>query len=195
MPKKILIISGSPRAHGNTQTICDWVGNAAIEAGAAVELIRADQLEIKERGCIACMGCQNSDKFGCVIKDDISAVVARFPEQDLVLFASPVYFMGFSAQIKCLIDRMYSLFKITKDGAGITHPLHNTQLALIATAAGSYDHGLNLLEDNMKAICSFFGKPCSSFLVPNAPVKPGAIITNTPLFEKALAFGKSLASF
>ncbi|NLC70028.1 MAG: flavodoxin family protein [Desulfuromonadaceae bacterium] len=194
MAKKIMIICGSPRENGNTLTICNWVSSGATEAGAAVELIRADQISLKERGCVACMGCQSSDKFACVIKDDISSVTARFPEQEVLVFASPVYFMGFSAQIKCIIDRMYSLFKITRDGKGITHPLQYTRFALIATAAGSYDHGLNLLEDNMKAISSFFGKEYSTLLVPHAPVKVGSIITDTELLEKSLAFGRELAS-
>lgn len=194
MAKKIMIISGSPRDNGNTLTVADWVSTGATDAGATVEIVRADRIPSKERGCTACMGCQNSEKFGCVIKDDISTIIAKIPEQNVLVLASPVYFMGFSAQIKCIIDRLYSLFKITKDGKGITHALQGTDFALIATAAGSYDHGLNLLEDNMKAIAGFFGKNYSSLLVPHAPVKLGAIITDSKLLEKALAFGKELAS-
>ncbi|NLV25238.1 MAG: flavodoxin family protein [Deltaproteobacteria bacterium] len=194
MAKKIMIISGSPRDNGNTLTVADWVSTGATDAGATVEIVRADRIPSKERGCTACMGCQNSEKFGCVIKDDISTIIAKIPEQNVLVLASPVYFMGFSAQIKCIIDRMYSLFKITRDGKGITHPLQYTRFALIATAAGSYDHGLNLLEDNMKAISSFFGKEYSSLLVPHAPVKVGSIITDTELLENSLAFGRELAS-
>ena len=189
-----MIISGSPRDNGNTLTVADWVSTGATDAGATVEIVRADRIPSKERGCTACMGCQNSEKFGCVIKDDISTIIAKIPEQNVLVLASPVYFMGFSAQIKCIIDRMYSLFKITRDGKGITHPLQYTRFALIATAAGSYDHGLNLLEDNMKAISSFFGKEYSSLLVPHAPVKVGSIITDTELLENSLAFGRELAS-
>ncbi|MBN1140525.1 MAG: flavodoxin family protein [Deltaproteobacteria bacterium] len=193
MAKKIMILAGSPRENGNTITLSNWVANAAQEAGAAVEIIRAAQLQVKERGCLACMGCQNSDKFGCVIKDEISAAINRIPDQDVLVLASPVYFMGFSAQIKCLIDRLYSLFKITKDGKGISHPLQHIEFALIATAAGAQEHGLNLMEENMAAICDFFGKGYRSLVVPHAPVQPGLIVSNTEILRQAQALGKELA--
>jgi multimeric flavodoxin WrbA len=35
--------------------------------------------------------------------------MAQMISSDAVLFASPIYFWGFSAQIKVLIDRGYSL--------------------------------------------------------------------------------------
>jgi multimeric flavodoxin WrbA len=194
MSKKILIVCGSPRDNGNTLTLCNWVSSGASEAGATTEIVRADQITSREKGCIACMGCQNSEKFACVIKDPISPLLARIPDQDVLVLASPVYFMGFSAQIKCVIDRMYSLFKITRDGKGITHPLQHTRFALIATSAGSYEHGLNLLEDNMRAISAFFGKELSSLVVPHAPVKPGVIVSDSSLLKKALSFGRDLAS-
>ena len=193
MEKKLMFICGSPRENGNTLTVVNWVASAAREGGASVEIIRADQVSFKERGCIACMGCQKSDQYRCVIKDEASSIVARFPEQDAIIFASPVYFMGLSGQIKLLIDRMYSLFKITQDGKQINHPMQNVNFALIATSAGAAEHGLNLLTDNVKAIAGFFGKELKTLAIPHAPIKPGAIVSNSKILESALKFGKELA--
>jgi multimeric flavodoxin WrbA len=188
-----MFICGSPRDNGNTLTVVDWVASAAKEVGASVEIIRADRVVFKERGCIACMGCQKSEHYRCVIKDEASSVVARFPEQDAIIFASPVYFMGLSGQIKLLIDRMYSLFKITPDGKEILHPMENVSFSLIATAAGAPDHGLNLVLTHVKTIAGFFGKELKTFSVPHAPIKPGAIVSNSEILEAALTFGKNLA--
>jgi multimeric flavodoxin WrbA len=188
-----MFICGSPRENGNTLTVVNWVASAAREAGASVEIIRADQVGFKERGCIACMGCQKSDKYRCVIKDEATSIVARFPEQDAIIFASPVYFMGLSGQIKLLIDRMYSLFKITQDGKQINHPMQNVSFALIATSAGAAEHGLNLLTEHAKAIAGFFGKDLKTLTIPHAPIKPGAIVSNSKILDSALKFGKELA--
>jgi len=110
--KKMMILCGSPREKGNTVTVVRWVAAAAREGGADVEIVVADKLTYKAYGCTGCMSCQNSDTFRCVIGDDASEVIARIPEQDVLVFATPVYFMGFSAQLKLVIDRMFSLFKI-----------------------------------------------------------------------------------
>ncbi|MBN2428327.1 MAG: flavodoxin family protein [Deltaproteobacteria bacterium] len=192
MEKKLMFICGSPREAGNTLTVVNWVASAAKEAGASVEIIRADQIGFKERGCIACMGCQKSEHYRCVIKDEASSIVARFPEQDAIIFASPVYFMGLSGQIKILIDRMYSLFKITQDGKQINHPMQNTSFSLIVTSAGAAEHGLNLVTEHVKAIAGFFGKDLKTLAIPHAPIKPGTIVSNSKILESALKFGKEL---
>ncbi len=84
-----MFICGSPRENGNTLTVVNWVASAARDAGATVEIVRADQVGFKERGCIACMGCQKSEQYRCVIKDEATSVVARIPEQDVVVFCLP----------------------------------------------------------------------------------------------------------
>ena len=54
----------------------------------------------------------------------------------LVIFSSPLYFWGFSAQIKTIIDRTYSLY--TKEPEH-TSLVDGQRQALIATGAGAYD--------------------------------------------------------
>ncbi len=88
---------------------------------------------------------------------------------------------------------MYSLFKITQDGKQINHPLQKVSFALIATSAGAAEHGLNLLEENVKGIAGFFGKKLKTLTIPHAPIKPGAIVSNSKILDSALKFGKELA--
>lgn len=192
MTKKIMIICGSPRNNGNTMTIANWVASGAREEGGKVEIVDAARLQYRVNGCTACMGCQKSDQFRCVIEDEASTILARMPEQDVLVFATPVYFMGFSAQIKLILDRMFSLFKIKGDGYRIAPGLEKTSFALIASGSGDENGGLKLVEENMNAIADFIKKESKSFLVPLAPMETGAIDSNPGLKAKAVEFGAEL---
>lgn len=46
MNKRILIISGSPRLHGNSDILCDEFKRGALEAGNEVEKIRLSDKKI-----------------------------------------------------------------------------------------------------------------------------------------------------
>lgn len=58
MGKQILILSGSPRKGGNSETLCAQFAKGAEEAGHTVELIR---LHTKKLGfCTACYACKKT---------------------------------------------------------------------------------------------------------------------------------------
>lgn len=98
---KILMINGSARK-GNTYACVNAFAKGAKEANE-VEILVADQLNISPcKGCEAC-GCTK----GCVAKDDSNLVVDKIVEADLIVFASPVYWWGITAQLKTVIDKCY----------------------------------------------------------------------------------------
>lgn len=192
MNKKILIVNGSPRKTGNTATLVGWVTEGAESAGANVTIVEAPHLRYKVAGCCSCYGCQVSEEYRCVIPDELTDVVASFPEYDLVVFASPVYFFGLTAQIKTVIDRMFSLFKF-KDGKTI-HNLQKLEFALVADCGGDlHDSGIDLVESTVKKITHFIGKTHQSLLVPSLLPDPATTVKNTNVKEKAQAFGVKLA--
>lgn len=192
MAKKIMVLSGSPRKNGNTNTVVGWFAEGAKEAGADVEVIDVTRLKSTHHGCIACMGCQKSDKYECMVKDEVQPVLARFPSADVVVFATPTYFFGPSAQLKSALDRMYSLIKINPKG-GFDHNLGRLTFAVIATAGGGIEPGLKLIEDTFRVVAGFTGAAFESFLVPNASMYNEAMKQDGALKEKAKAFGKQLA--
>ena len=191
MSKKIMIICGSPRKKGNTMTLVNWAKSGAEEAGAQVEIVDAAHLDYKTNGCIACYGCQKSDEFKCVIKDDAAEILVRMPEQDVIIFATPVYFMGVSAQLKLVLDRMFSLVKIVSE-TDIKHCLQKPKFGFIVTAGGDENGGLNLTIENIKAATGFFGKTLEVFSLPLAPINPEDLLSNPALKERTLNFGKKL---
>jgi multimeric flavodoxin WrbA len=57
---------------------------------------------------------------------------------EVVLFASPIYFWGFSAQIKALIDRCYSLVT-NYHKPGHTSLMEGKRIGLLVTGADAYE--------------------------------------------------------
>ncbi len=100
MSKKVLILSGSPRKNGNSDILCDEFMKGAVEAGNEVEKIRVAEKNIGY--CRACYACKNGP---CAIKDDMTEVLQKMIDADVIVLASPVYFYSIDAQLKALIDR------------------------------------------------------------------------------------------
>jgi multimeric flavodoxin WrbA len=102
---KILGLSGSPNRKGNTVTLMNQTLNGAKEEGAETELYSVAGKDIKP-----CDGCHACGKTGeCVIKDDMQSLYGKLMEVDGVVFGTPVYFYGMTAQLKAIIDRTIAI--------------------------------------------------------------------------------------
>lgn len=99
---KIVVLLGSPRKNGNSETIVQAIVVPLAHNGAEVEYIRLNDLAL--RTCQACGGCDKTGK--CVLKDEMADIYSAVDGADVVLLASPVYFYGLSAQCKIFGDRM-----------------------------------------------------------------------------------------
>lgn len=102
---KIFVITGSPRMNGNSNTLVDNFTRGAEEAGHQV--IRFDSAKKNVHPCIACNKCGMNGE--CVFKDDFEFVREHIVDADAVVFATPMYYFGMSAQIKTVIDRFYAI--------------------------------------------------------------------------------------
>jgi len=102
MAKRVLILKGSPREHGNSSVLAERAANGAKEAGAEVESIYLHGLDI--RACDACDLCSDGV---CVIEDDMQPLYPKLAAADSILLASPIYWFTISAQLKLCIDRWY----------------------------------------------------------------------------------------
>lgn len=100
--KNVLILSGSPRKKGNSDTLCDEFRRGAEESGHQVEKIF---LRDKTIGyCLACYHCKKNGGM-CAIRDDMAEIMEKMLAADVIVMASPVYFYSMDAQMKALIDR------------------------------------------------------------------------------------------
>ena len=188
-----MILCGSPRREGNTNRIVKWVADGAAEGGAEVEIVDAARMNYKTKGCIACMGCQGSDEFLCTIEDEAQPVIARIPEADVLVMATPVYWFGPTAQLKLFMDRMFSLVKEGAAEGEFTHPLGGMTMALISTAGGEIDGGLSIVNEMFHTAALVLDMKYESFLVPSSPSDPEEMEGNAALRKEAEAFGRRLA--
>ena len=158
-----------------------------------VKCIDVVRLKYKSNGCTACMGCQNSDEFECVIDDEASPILKTIPEYDALVMATPVYWCGPSAQLKVFTDRMHSLVKYNAETNEFNHGLGGKTLGLIATGGGDYRQNIDMLEQQMKACAGFLEMKFECLAEALAPSDPKDMAEKVELKQRAVAFGSKLA--
>jgi multimeric flavodoxin WrbA len=135
---KITTLLGSARKKGNTATVLGWIEEELVSLGHDVDRIYLNNKAI--RGCLGCAKCrENPDDIACVQNDDAVDIMGQMVSSDVILYASPIYFWGFSAQIKALIDRCYSLVT-NYHKPGHTSLMEGKRIGLLVTGADSYEH-------------------------------------------------------
>lgn len=115
MSNKIVVITGSPRKNGNSFAMTDAFIKAAESKGHTVT--RFDAAVMNLGGCHACETCYNTGK-ACSFDDDFNVIAPVILEADTVVFTMPVYWYSIPAQIKCVIDKLFSFCVAGKDVAG-----------------------------------------------------------------------------
>ena len=193
MSNKVVFIHGSPRKNGNTRAMSRIAIQAVQDNKADVFEIDATKLEFAVPGCASCMKCHQSKEFGCVIGDELAESVATLIEYDVIVIATPVYWMSYTAQLKMFIDRMGSLMKFSESGE-IQTPLEGKLLAILATGGGGLDNNLSLLEQQWSSVAYMLSCRFNSCLFPNVPVEAGVLKYRSSALLQAQEFGKLLAS-
>ena len=115
MGKKIVVITGSPRKNGHTFAMPDTFIQAAEARGHTIT--RFDAAMKKVGGCRACETCFKTGK-ACSFDDDFNTIAPAILEADAVVFTMPVYWYSIPAQIKGVIDRLFSFVVGGKDISG-----------------------------------------------------------------------------
>jgi multimeric flavodoxin WrbA len=119
---KILGIVCSPRKGGNTEVLVEQVLAVAKDLGAEIELD-----SIADKNIAPCDGCESCVATGkCKVKDDMQWIYSKLTEADGIVFGTPVYYWGMTAQAKALIDRTF-LFRTDQ-------PLQNKIAGLVIVA-------------------------------------------------------------
>jgi multimeric flavodoxin WrbA len=190
MAKRILIINGSPIKNGNTATLVNWFVEGARLKGADVEIVNAAFLKYRSNGCISCRKCQKIKQYLCVIKDEAQPVLGKMAQADAIVMATPLYFYGPSAQLKLVMDRMFSLYKWDNKVGTMSSPLKGKTFALIASAFEAV--GLDNLEKPFAITADYSGMKFASLLVANAG-ESGEVKKLSGIKERAVAFGKQVA--
>jgi len=105
MTYRILGISGSPVKKGNVETLLDGAMEGLSAKNIEREVVHLSGLKIQD--CIHCNFCLTRQMPGkyCSLKDDAQTVFEKVETADILVLASPVYFMRSSARMAALLDR------------------------------------------------------------------------------------------
>ena len=115
---KVLMLNGSPKAHGNTALALAEMEKIFAEEGIEVVSVQVGSQPV--RGCIACGGCSKAGK--CVFDDVVNELAPIFREADGLVVASPVYYASANATLMAVLDRLFystDFSKTMKVGAGV----------------------------------------------------------------------------
>ena len=103
---KILMVYGSPHKKGTTDALAE-----AFLSGVDQSRHTVQSIWICGKKVAPCMGCEycKSHDGNCIHQDDMAEFLPAVLGADLVVFVSPLYYFGFSAQMKAFIDRFYAV--------------------------------------------------------------------------------------
>jgi multimeric flavodoxin WrbA len=98
---RIVILESSPNRHGSSNLLAERFAQGAQEAGHQVAFVDVAHADIHP-----CTGCVHCGYEGpCVQKDDVEGIRRQLLAADMVVFVTPLYYYGMSAQLKTMVDR------------------------------------------------------------------------------------------
>ncbi len=101
---KVLMLNGSPKAHGNTYQALEEVGKQLEKEGIEYEIFQIGNGQLRD--CIGCGKC--ADGNGCIFKDDaVNEFVGKAKEADAFVFGTPVYYAHPTGRVLSFLDRVF----------------------------------------------------------------------------------------
>jgi multimeric flavodoxin WrbA len=184
----VTTLLGSAKKNGNTATVVGWVEDEIKSLGRDVNRIYLNNKSIN--GCLGCAKCREKpDEIACVQEDDAIDILKQMIASDAVLYASPIYFWGFSAQIKVLIDRCYSLVT-NYYRPGHTSLMEGKRIGLLVTGGGGFKQNADGMFTAFDRIVDFLLAKKSGDLYVGGCAVPSKLPEDVK--EKAIKLARSL---
>lgn len=176
---KIIIFFASPNKNGSTAILTDHFMRGAKENGHTVEVIDVCKMNI--RPCIGCVRCGYEGP--CVQKDDNKIIRDTLLTGDMVVFATPLYYYGMSAQLKTVIDR-FCAYNSSLNGKHL-------KLALLTVAWNADNWTFDALEAHYKTLVRYIHFEDMGMVLGFGCGSP-SMTKHSKYPEKAYLLGKSL---
>ena len=181
---KVLVLAGSPRKGGNTDILAEEFLKGAAQEGAEIEKVYLDDFRIRPIGEVADTPAERVDTRA---DDDFLRVFEKFLVADIVCFASPVYWQGVTAQLKCFIDR-FSAYAMKPQ---YRETIRAKAYAVIATFAGSGEG--HWVLDSLRASVDFIDGKYVGEVSVQVRAK-GAVKSNAAAMSAARDLGRKAVS-
>ncbi len=169
---KILVLRSSGSRKGSSNLLADEFIRGAKESGN--EITEFNMLQKEVRPCLGCNMCGMNSP--CVQKDDFEKELkGLIRSADMIVFAMPVYYYGWPAQMKAVVDRFYSF------NGELTRMQKKT--VLLTVAWDNSDSVFDFVDDYYKRLCdymhfencgSILGKGCGTLDMTKESHYPGA---------------------
>jgi multimeric flavodoxin WrbA len=184
LEKYILAVVGSPRKQGNSDLLCDRVLDGANSAGARVEKVFLHDRDI--RPCNGCEACLKGKLHHCVIDDDMGPLYPKLQECDVLVIASPIYFLNLTAQTILFLNRTYPLFNPDECAFGAKQVVACLTYGDTDPIGSGCDIAAHILRDLFR----YAKIPMT--LIHASALKRGEIKANKGILEKAYQLGKTV---
>lgn len=179
MKKNVLIISASPRKHGNSDLLCDQFLKGARDAGHPAEKIFLREKKIHY--CLACDACKKNGGT-CVQKDDMAGILEQIIAADVLVLATPVYFYTMNAQMKTLIDRTVAKYP----------SLGTKDVYIIIAAADGSTEAMERTIEGFRGFFDCYPDMTEKGIVYGTGAWQAGDIRGSPAMDEAYGAGKSI---
>lgn len=179
MSKNILVLTGSPRKNGNSNTLVQAFAEGATAKGHIVNIFDTTK---NMGGCKACDTCWSTGR-ACSFKDAFTDLEPLLEQADALVFATPLYWFGFSAQIKAAIDRIYAYAS-----PNTLRPLKIKESALLVCAGDTDTTVLSGIINTYDIMLKYLNWNNAGMLTVPGVIEKGDI-SKTDALEKAKQFG------
>lgn len=175
----ILVLQGSPNANGSTALLAREFARGARDAGHSVQVVDVASLDIAPcTGCVAC-GYEGP----CAQYDDFDGLRQKILSTNMLVFATPLYYYGMTAQLKAVVDRFCSA------NSSITRK--HLKSALLTVAWNADDWTFDALESHYDTLVRYLSlQDCGRVL--GAGCGTVSMTKHSGFPEKAYALGQSL---
>ena len=167
-------ISTSPRKGSNSKALADEFARGAQENGHEVEKVSLAGKDI--RFCRGCFACQKTKR--CDIRDDADLIEQKMVNEDVLAFATPIYYYEMSGQMKTMLYRGNPMF--TADYAF-------RDVYLLCTAAENADHVWQRAKSGLEGWIACFPKArLAGFVFGGGATAPGSVRDKPTRWESGL---------
>lgn len=151
----IMAVYGSPRHFGNSTFLGKEFIAEAIRRNPVATVTENELQKLHIGGCMGCDACRKNGGR-CVQQDDMQPLYDQYVGADTLVYTTPVYWWGVSAQLKLFIDRLYALG---------TEPHKGKKLYLIAVGADEVEGvQYELIRKQFVEICDYCGIDFAGYL-------------------------------
>jgi multimeric flavodoxin WrbA len=183
--KRVLIINGSTRENGNTDTIIASFSDGVNKGGLNIQTAVLRELTINN--CLGCCRCRREGT--CHFTDDMTHLRSMIVKSDVLVFASPNYWCEVTGLMKTFIDRLY--FFHHKEN----NPMVAGKKAVIITTLGEKDadYECQILVEFFKRCMRSLGIEILRWLLFADLMEKEAIKNKPAYLKQASEAGRALA--